>query len=73
MFNDDITGPQGAEIQSYTAMNGSFDEISGNFSLKYGVENATEPLLYNATTDDVEGALEVGQVPLEPTEIAFST
>lgn len=63
MFNDDVTGPEGAAIQIYTAINGSLDELSGNFTLQYGAENATRPLRYNATADDVEDALEVNRVP----------
>lgn len=59
MFNDDITGPEGTEITVFTAVNGSFDEHFGNFTLKYGAENATWPLAFNATADDVEEALEV--------------
>lgn len=58
MFNDDITGPDGSVIEVITAINGSFDDLSGNFTLRYGVENATWPLPFNATADEVEEALE---------------
>ena len=62
-MNDDITGPEGSAIEVYTAVNGSFDELSGNFTLRYGVENSTWPLPFNATADDVESALEVREAP----------
>lgn len=58
MFNDDITGPEGSAIEVTTAVNGSFDELSGNFTLQYGDDNATWPLPFNATADEVEEALE---------------
>lgn len=63
VFNEDITGPEGYEITVFTAVNGSFDEPFGNFTLKYGAENATWPLAFNATAGDVEEALEVRATP----------
>lgn len=59
VFNEDITGPHGSAIEVTTAINGSFDDLSGNFTLLYGTENATWPLPFNATADEVEEALEV--------------
>lgn len=59
VFNGDITGPEGSAIEVSTAVNGSFEEISGNFTLQYGADNATWSLPFNATTYEVEEALEV--------------
>lgn len=58
VFNDDITGPDGSVIEVTTVINGSFNELSGNVSLRYGADNATWPLPFNATADEVEEALE---------------
>lgn len=63
VFNGDITGPDGAMIEVYTAVNGSFDGLSGNFTLRYGDQNTTWPLPFNATASEVEDALEVSRKP----------
>lgn len=64
VFNDDITGPGGAEIGVYTAVNGSFESLSGNFTIQYGEGNSTRALAFNATEEEVESALEVGSHPI---------
>lgn len=67
VFNDDITGPEGSAIEVYTVTNGSFEETSGNFTLRYGVDDATWPLPFYATADEVEEALEVRKRSLQST------
>lgn len=64
MFGDDLTGPDGVAVEIETLVNGSFRELSGNFTLRYGAPggNTTWPLLFNATAEDVEIALEVRSV-----------
>lgn len=65
VFNDDITGPEGSAIEVFTATNGSFDDPFGNFTLRYGANDTTGPLPFDATADEVEGALEVREI-VEP-------
>lgn len=62
VFNEDITGPEGSAIEVYTAVNGSFDEPFGNFTLHYGENDTTWPLPFDATADEVEEALEVREI-----------
>lgn len=64
VFNGDITGPDGAAIEAYTALNGSFESVSGNFTIQYGEGGSTWALAFNATQDEVENALEVGSQPV---------
>lgn len=69
VFNDDITGSDGDAIEIYTAFNGSFDDLSGNFTLKYGIENTTLHLPFNATAGEVEDALEVKRMPCSSLDV----
>lgn len=59
VFNDDLSGPDGVSIEIDTAVNGSFEKLSGNFTLQYGANNTTRSLVFNATASEVEDALEV--------------
>lgn len=59
VFGDDLTGPEEVAIEINTLVNGSYDPLSGNFTLRYGAKTTTWPLPFNATADEVEIALEV--------------
>lgn len=60
VFNGDITGPEDTAIEVDTATNGSYESLSGNFSLIYGERNLTASLPFDASAKDVKDALEVG-------------
>ncbi len=64
VFSGDITGPDGSTIDVYTVANGSFDGLFGNFTLRYGAENVTWALPFDATAEEVEEALEVRHLAL---------
>ena len=66
VFNEDITGPEGAAIEVHTATNGSFEEPFGNFTLRFGVNDTTWPLPFDATADEIEEALEVREPSSTP-------